>query len=87
MLTPKYTIGSSMQIFWDDLSSVSLVVHLSNLVCRWTLCGVRMPLCSLNCESTGSKILSRNDTRYQELDMSVPHMSEGHGGSCWQVKI
>jgi hypothetical protein len=31
-----------------------------------------MPLCSLNCESTGSEILSRNNTRYQELDMSVP---------------
>ena len=87
ILTPEYTISSSTRRFWYDLSSVSLVVHLPDLVCQRTLCAVCMSLFSLNYESIVSELLFRNGTRYQELDVSVPHLSECHGSSHWQVKI
>ena len=73
---------------WLKYAKILVQFELSELSCPPAQFGMsKDPLCSLNCESTGSEILSKNDSRYQELDMSVPHLSEGHGGSRWQVKI
>jgi hypothetical protein len=84
----NWPVNANTWIYHSLKYKILVWFQLSELGCPPTQFGMSKDLlCSLNYESTVSELFIKNGTRYQELDVSVPCLSEGHGSSCWQVKI